>query len=138
MYKMKKHLVIILIGLMIFVMSGRHLLAQTAGQGEAQAIEKTKTKINRLGVGEKARAQIKLRNGQKLNGYVSSAGASDFSFTERGSGKTTTVAYGDVIQVKKPGGLSKGTKIAIAAGIGGAIVISLIANHIKNCLLGCR
>jgi len=135
---MKKHLAIALIGFVVFLASGGQTLAQSSGRDEAQASEKIKTKITRLGVGEKARAQIKLRSGQKIKGYVSSAGANEFSFTERDSGKTTTVAYADVLEVKRPGGLSKGTKIAIAAGIGGAIVLTLIGKHIADCLLGCR
>lgn len=135
---MKKHLAIVLIGFVAFLASARQTLAQSSGRDEAKASEKIKTKITKLGVGEKARAQIKLRSGQKMKGYVSSAGADEFSFTERDSGKTTTVAYADVLEVKRPGGLSKGTKIAIAAGIGGAIVLTLIGKHIADCLLGCR
>jgi hypothetical protein len=135
---MKKHLAIVLIGFVVFLASGGQTLAQSSGRDEAKASEKIKTKITKLGVGEKARAQIKLRSGQKMKGYVSSAGANEFSFTERDSGKTTTVAYADVLEVKRPGGLSKGTKIAIAAGIGGAIVVILIGKHIADCLLGCR
>ncbi len=135
---MKKHLAIVLIGLVVFVASGGQALAQSSGQDEAKVIEKIKAKITKLGVGEKARAQIKLRSGQKLKGYVNSAGANEFSFTERDSGKTATVAYADVLEVKKSGGLSKGTKIAIVAGIGGAIIVTLIGKHIVDCFFGCR
>ena len=135
---MKRHLAIVLMGLLIFLTSGGYALAQSNGQDEAKFIEKIKTKITRLGVGEKARAQIKLRNGQKLKGYVSSAGDNEFSFTERNSGKTSTVIYADVREVKRPGGLSKGTKIAIVAGIGGAIILTLIGKHIADCFFGCR
>lgn len=74
-----------------------------------------------------------------LKGFVSSAGPDDFAFTERDSGKTTTVAYADVVEVKKPGGLSKGAKIAIVAGIGAGVVGGLIVIHSVHCIpLGCR
>lgn len=135
---MKKFLTIVLMGLLVSLASGSQALARSSGQEEAKAVEKIKAKIAKLGVGEKARAQIKLRNGQKIKGYVSSAGPDDFAFTERDSGKTATVAYADVIEVKKPGGLSKGAKIAIVAGIGAGVVVGLLANHIVNCLFGCR
>jgi len=127
----------VLIGLLVSMASGGQALARSFGQDEAKAVEKIKSKIAKLGVGEKARAQIKLRNGQKIKGYVSNAGSDDFAFTERDSGKTATVAYADVVEVKKAGGLSKGAKIAIVAGIS-AVVVGLIAHHVVNCIFGCR
>jgi len=126
---MKRYLAIILIGLVGLLAPGQ-TLAQASVKDETNAVEKIKTKITRLGVGEKARAQIKLRNGQKIKGYVSSSNQDNFTFTERGSGKTSTIAYGDVIEVKKPG-LSRGAKIAIAVGIGVA-ALALIAIHVRN------
>lgn len=134
---MRKHLAIVLIGMLVSMASGGQALAQSPGQDEAKALERVKAKIAKLGVGEKARAQIKLRNGQKIKGYVSSAGSDDFAFTERDSGKTATFAYADVVEVKKAGGLSKGAKIAIVAGAS-AVVLGLIAHHIVNCIFGCR
>lgn len=134
---MRKLLRMALIGLLVSMASGGQALAQSSGQDEAKALERVKAKIAKLGVGERARAQIKLRNGQKIKGYVSSAGSDDFAFTERDSGKTTTVAYADVVEVKKAGGLSKGAKIAIVAGAS-AVVLGLIAHHIVNCIFGCR
>ena len=135
---MRKYVSIILMGLVFSMASAGQTLAQSSSKDEAKALEKIKAKIAKLGVGEKARAQIKLRNGEKIKGFVSSAGPDDFAFTERDSGKTATVAYADVIEVKGPGGLSKGAKIAIVAGIGAGVVVGLIANHIVNCLWGCR
>jgi hypothetical protein len=124
---MRKPLSIVLAGLLVFFASGGQTLAQSSGQAETKAIEKIKAKIAKLGVGEKARAQIKLRNGQKIKGYVSSNGQDDFAFTERKSGTTTTVAYVDIVEVKKPG-LSTGAKIGIAAAIGvGVLAILAVA-----------
>jgi hypothetical protein len=131
---MRKLLSIVLIGLLVFLASGGQVLAQSSGQDEAKALEKVKAKIAKLGVGEKARAQIKLRNGQKIKGYVSSAGPSDFAFTERKSGTTTTVAYADVVDVKKPG-LSTGAKIGIGAAIGVgvlAVFAALVVHSLNN------
>jgi hypothetical protein len=107
-------------------------------QEDAKTIAKVKAKILKIGVGDKARTKLKLRNGVKISGHINSAGNDDFNFTERETGKTTNVAYADVIEVKGPGGLSKGAKIAIAAGIGAGVVVGLIANHIINCFWGCR
>ena len=123
---MRKLLSIVLIGLLVFLASGGRALAQSSGKDEVKALEKIKAKIAKLGVGEKARAQIKLRNGQKIKGYVSSAAPNDFALTQRKSGTTTTVAYADVVEVRKPG-LSTGAKIAIAVGIGVGVLAVLAA-----------
>lgn len=131
---MRKVLSIVLIGLLVLLASGSQILAQSSGQDEAKALEKVKAKIAKLGVGEKARAQITLRNGQKIKGYVSSAGQNDFAFTERSSGQTRTLAYADVVEVKKPG-LSKGAKIGLGVGIGAgvaAVVFGLAVRHALN------
>lgn len=133
---MRKLLSMVLIGMLVSMASGGQALARSSGQDDAKTLEKVKAKIVKLGVGEKARAQIKLRNGQKIKGYVSSAGPNDFAFTERDSGRTTTVTYADVVEVKKAGGLSKGAKIAIAAGAS-AVVLGLIAHRVVNCIF-CR
>jgi hypothetical protein len=105
---MRKVLSVVLMGLLVTAGCGG-ALAQSSRQAEARALEKVKAKVARLGVGEKARAQIKLRSGQKIKGYLSSAGQNDFTLTELKSGATTTVAYADVVEVKKPG-LSRGKK----------------------------
>jgi hypothetical protein len=130
---MRKLLSIVLAGLLVFFASGGQTLAQSSGQDEAKALEKIKAKIAKLGVGEKARAQIKLRNGQKIKGQVSSSGQDDFAFTDRKSGKTTTVAYADVVEVKKPG-LSTGAKIGIAVGIGVGVlaILAVVVVHSLN------
>jgi hypothetical protein len=122
----RKHLSIILIGSLVFLVTGGQALARPSGKGELPPVEKIKAKIKKLGVGGKAEAQIKLRNGQKLKGHVSSAGEDNFTLTERDSGQTTTVAYADVIEIRKSGSLSTGAKIGIVAGIGVAVTALVI------------
>jgi len=102
-----------------------HVLARLQ-KDDASTVEKIKTKITRLGVGEKARAQIKLRNGQKIKGYVSNASEDNFSLTDRKSGQTTTIAYADVVDVKKPG-MTKRTKIIIGVTIGVVATAAILA-----------
>ena len=92
-----------------------------------------KTKITKLGIGEKARAQIKLRNGQKIKGYVSNAGEKDFALTDGKSGQTTTIAYTDVVEVKKPG-MTKRTKILIGVGIGVVATAAILAWAVTHSL----
>ena len=101
---------------------------------QASPAEKIKAKIARLGVGKKARAQIKLQTGEKIKGYVRSAGENDFVLTDKKSGKTTTIAYSDVDEVKKPG-LSQGTKIAlivVIAVVATAAILAILVVHSLN------
>ena len=121
---MKRHLTLVLIGALFLLFPG-HLPARSQ-KDDALSVEKIKTKITRLGIGEKARAEIKLRNGQKIKGYVSNAGEKDFALTDSKSGQTTTIAYADVVEVKKPG-MSKRTKILIGVGIGVVATAAILA-----------
>jgi len=109
----------------LFLFFPGHVLARLQ-KDDASTVEKIKTKITRLGVGEKARAQIKLRNGQKIKGYVSNASEDNFSLTDRKSGQTTTIAYADVVDVKKPG-MTKRTKIIIGVTIGVVATAAILA-----------
>jgi hypothetical protein len=90
-------------------------VAQT-GQGESR-VEKVKAAVARRGTGNKARVTVKLQDGSKVKGYISQAGEDSFSLTDSKTGQTRTLAYSDVLQVKKPGGLSIGAKIGIGLGI---------------------
>jgi len=127
----KKHLTIILIGSLVFLASGGQTLARSSGKDKVPTVEEIKAKIARLGTGKKAKAQIKLRTGEKIKGFVDSAGDDSFAFTERDSKQTKTIAYADVVEVKKSGGLSTGAKIAIGLGIGVA-VLAIVVIHAKN------
>lgn len=97
--------------------------------------EKIKARVAKLGSGKKAKAKVKLHSGEKLKGYISSAGENDFTVTDKKTGQSKTIAYSDVDEIKKPG-LSKGTKIAIVVVIGvvatAAILALLIVNTFPN------
>jgi hypothetical protein len=77
----------------------------------------------RLGVGEKAKATIKLTNGTRVKGYVYRAGAEDFEIRDRQTNQSTTVRYEDVKSVDDNRGHSLARNILIASGIGTAAVL---------------
>ena len=82
------------------------------------SVEQVKAVVAKRGIGEKAKVKVKLRDGSKLKGYISQAGEDSFTLADSRSGQTRTVAYVDVSEVKKPGGLSLAAKIGIGVGIG--------------------
>ena len=128
---MRKQLSVILLASLSFVASGSNVFAQGSAKNQASPVEKIKAKIAKLGAGKKARAQIKLQTGEKIKGYVSSAGENDFAFTEKSSGLTKTISYSDVAEVKKSGGLSTAAKIGIGLGIGVG-VLAIVAVYISH------
>ncbi len=92
---------------------------------DARLAEKARTSVLKVGMGPKARVEVKLRDNTKLKGYVSEAGADSFTVTDSKTGASQAVAYANVAQIKKPGnGLSGRTKAIIAgAAIGGAAIV---------------
>jgi hypothetical protein len=103
------------------VLCARGASAQTLSRAE----EEVKAGVERLGVGEGARVEVRLRDGGKLRGHVSEAGADYFVVKDARTGAATAVAYPDVAQVKG-NNLSTGAKVAIGAGIAAAAVIAFI------------
>jgi len=92
---------------------------------EAQRDAKIKEAIRALGIGELARVKLKLKDGKRLEGYISGLDEESFVVTSPGTGATTTVAYPQVGQVRGHN-LSTGAKIAIGVGILAAIAIAVV------------
>jgi len=130
---MKKYISIILVVAIIILATGVRALAQNTPKDPVQRAQKIKAKVAKLGTGPKAKATVKLNTGEKLKGYISSAGENDFAITDKKAGQTKTLAYTDVDEIKKPG-LSKGTKIALVVGIAAVATAAILAVAITHSL----
>jgi len=128
----KKIMTIVLAGLLIQAFCVEPAIASSKDERLAQRTERVRAGILKLGVGPDARVAIKLRDNVKLAGYVSEAKDDSFVVTDLKTRAATTVAYGEVVQVKGHH-LGTGAKIAIGIGIGvGAVLLVLfwyIAAH---------
>ena len=125
---LKQVLSLMLVALLLHVGSAAPVLAKSKAEKEALFAEKVKASILKLGTGESARVQIKLRDKTKLAGYISEAGADSFVVKDGKTGVATVVPYPQVKQVKG-NNLSTGAKIAIGVGIVVAVlVIVALAN----------
>jgi len=123
---LKRTFAILLSGMLIAAALGVHSTQAQTGQN-AQSGEPARTHVARLGVGEKARVEVKLRDNRKVKGYVNAAGVDSFTITDQKTGASQTIAYADVATVKKPGsGLKARTWIIIGAAAAAAIVIGII------------
>lgn len=106
--------------------------AGSKAEKEAKLAAQVKQKLSNFGVGESARLAVKLRNKAILGGYLQSTGEESFVLTNLKTGDSTTVAYGEVTQVRGQN-LSTGAKIAIGIAIGVAAVLIVLAIYINCC-----
>lgn len=98
--------------------------SRDASAPDPELAGRVKTSIERLGVGPDSRVSIRLRDGRKLQGYVSAVDDQSFVVTEK-SGAATNVAYPDVTQVKGQN-LRTRWKVVIGAAVAAGIIITLV------------
>lgn len=89
-------------------------------------VEQVKIKIAKLGVGDKAKATVKLKDGAKTKGYIAQAGDDDFVIRDRKTNAPTTIRYADVARVEANRGHSTARNIAIGIGIGVGAFVAII------------
>ena len=99
----------------------------TAQQPNSNGIEKIKAKVAKLGVGEKAKATVILKDGTKKKGYIGQAGDDDFVLRDRKTDSPTTIRYSDVTKVESNKGHSTARNLAIGIGIGAGAFLAVIA-----------
>ena len=105
-----------------------------ASQNKSQVptVEAVKSKIARQGIGAKAKATIKLKNGTKVKGYVAQAGEDDFVMRDRKTDAPTTIRYEDVLKVEENRGHSTARNIAIGVAVGVGAVLAIIGITIAH------
>ena len=86
-------------------------------------------KVSKLGLGEKARATITLKNGTKVKGYVARVDDNEFVMRDKKTDTPTTIRYEDVAKISEDRGhsMAKNLGLGIAIGIGAVIVVALVA-----------
>ena len=93
---------------------------------QATTVEKVRIKIAKLGVGSKAKATIKLKDGSKIKGYIAQSEEDNFVIRDRKTNAPTTIRYADVAKVEENRGHSTARNIAIGVGIGvGALLLAI-------------
>lgn len=127
---LKTYLSFLVAGLLFLSAVSQSAAAQ---QDEQPLTEQIKIKIAKLGIGEKAKAAITMKDGTKTKGYVSRAGDDDFVMRDRKTDAATTIRYADVVKAESNRGHSTARNIAIGVGIGvGAFLaaIAIIITHL--------
>ena len=90
------------------------------------SLDQVKAKIAKIGVGEKAKATVMLKDGTKKKGYIGQAGTDDFVLRDRKTDSPTTISYSEVAKVESNKGHSTARNIAIGVGIGAGALLAII------------
>ena len=107
--------------------------ASDNAEKEAKFAEKVKTEIAKLGTGTDAKVKVKLKDGTKLEGYVSEIKADSFTVVDKKSGNATPIPYPSVKHVK--GSNLSGNVIIVlvfAALIGVTIIRAVVKSRKKT------
>jgi hypothetical protein len=82
-----------------------------------------RAKVQQIGVGQKARVHVRMRDNTKLKGYISASEQDAFTITDAKTGAAQKLSYGDVAEVKKTGGGLSPLTIGILAGAAATALI---------------
>ena len=119
----RRTLAIMLSGIILSAVFGFRPVQAETGE-EARRARQARASVLKLGTGERARVEVKLRDDTRLKGHVSAAGADCFTVTDAKTGASTVVAYDDVAQVKRSGnGFSTMTKVLIGGAVAAGLVV---------------
>lgn len=110
----------------LLVFTAAPVLARSKHGPQADSVEQIRMKLERIGVGEKARATIRLKNGTKLKGYIYQMGASDFTLKDKKTLAPVQILYSDVERVESNKGHSKAKWIGIGVAIGVGAFLAII------------
>jgi len=137
---MKFTILLIRIGLLLaacFILAVSGNGAQDAPQSKfgtantENALERIKTDVYRLGIGEKSTVIVKMRDGTLRKGYLRSTTDESFEVTNAKTGKTAAIAYSDVSEVRKPGRSIAG-RVAFRITIAAAVTAIILGTAIRK------
>ena len=125
---LKRFLSLVLVGLLAHTLTVVAApTTKTQGESDAQLQEKVRRKLARLGVGERARATIWLKDGTKIKGYISQTREADVVMRDRKTDVPTPVLYKDIAKVDDNRGHGTAKAIGIGAAVGVGTLLLLIA-----------
>jgi hypothetical protein len=133
----KKYLSLALVALLANVLMAVPAFARarsSSSSSQVQSVEQIKIKLAKIGVGEKARATVRLKDGTKIKGYVAEVRDTEFVIRDRKTNDARTVSYQDVAKVESNRGHSTARNLGLGIGIGAAAVIGILAIIISQSL----
>jgi len=98
--------------------------AQSQEDTRARQAQKVKARISKLGTGKRAYVEVKLRDNNKLKGYVSEIADDHFVVIDPKTNVRSTVPYAQVQQIKV-NNHSLGYGLAFGAAVIGGVIIAV-------------
>ena len=112
-------------GMLLFAAFGFHKVSAQSAP-DAQAIDMTRAKVQKLGVGTRARVEGKLRDNAKFKGHIRAASQDSFTVIDARTGASQTIDYADVASVKKRGGgFSTRGWVILGAAVAATVIVGL-------------
>lgn len=113
-------------GMILFTAFGFQYAAAQPAYAQ-QAIDNTRTKVQKIGVGSNARVEVKLHDNTQLKGYISDSDDDSFTVVDTKTGSNKIISYADTSSVKKAGSRFSGKSwIILGAAAVGALVTWVI------------
>lgn len=110
----------------VFVASLALPVSAQQRSSELTTIDNVKAKVAKIGIGEKAKATVILKNGTKKKGYIGQAGDDDFVLRDRKTDAPTTISYNDVAKVESNKGHSTARNLGLGIGIGAGAFLAIL------------
>lgn len=123
---MKKYFTYLIAGALMLASTTLPAAAKQGGNAQT-SLEQVKIKIAKLGVGEKAKATIYLKDGGKKKGYIAQAGDDDFILRDRKTDAPATIRYDNVAKVDSNRGHSTARNLGIGIAVGVGAVLTVLA-----------
>jgi len=95
-------------------------------------LDKVRAKVAKIGVGEKAKATVILKDGTKKKGYIGQAADDDFVLRDRKTDAPTTISYTDVAKVESNKGHSTARNLGLGIGIGAGAFLAILLISIAH------
>lgn len=121
---MKTYLRCLLAGVLFITSLTLPVAAQQ--KSDIPTVDEVKAKVAKIGLGEKAKATVTLKDGSKRQGYIGQAGSDDFVLRDRKTDSPTTISYGDVVKIESNRGHSTARNIALGVSNGFGALLTLI------------
>src|SRR5262249_62063541 len=127
---MVKHLAAILIVVLTSTLDSPSTLASSGSPQTSGSDQKLKEKIVKLGVSEKVRVKVELRNKTEVKGYISETTETGFVLRDRRVNQDTALAYSEVKDVQRDSGRRWTITKWVLIGVGGFLgTVGLICAH---------
>ena len=121
----KKLLAAALVALVALTQTNANALA--ASPKQAMTAADVRAKVDRAGIGEKAKVTVWLRDGRKVKGYVGERRDNEFVLRDRKPDAPTIVPFADVTKLDINRGHSTARNTAIGVAIGAGAVLTTLA-----------